>query len=255
MLPRLTVSVPQPCHENWQAMTPTAQGRHCAACNTVVTDFTRMTDAEVLAWLQRPATSTCGRFRQDQLQRPLRPAAIGPAPWRQWLAAATAVLGLGAAAPAAQAQQKPTTQQHTIEQHAITLGMVAVPKLPQPLAPPPLVVRGVVLDSASREPLPGVTVLVNGTTIGVFTNADGTFKLQLPEEYRRIKSINLLVSSVGYTSLERSINPLEADLSPLILAVSGKMMGKVIFTAGYYTAPWYSPRGLWQRLTRPFRRW
>ncbi|NVO84912.1 hypothetical protein [Hymenobacter terrestris] len=45
----LTISVPQPCSENWAAMTPAAQGRHCAACAKTVVDFSCMTDAQVVA--------------------------------------------------------------------------------------------------------------------------------------------------------------------------------------------------------------
>ena len=45
------IHIPQPCPESWAAMTPTAQGRHCAVCATEVVDFTRMSEAEVLAFL------------------------------------------------------------------------------------------------------------------------------------------------------------------------------------------------------------
>ena len=31
-----------PCHENWNCMTPNAEGRHCAACNLTVIDLTRL---------------------------------------------------------------------------------------------------------------------------------------------------------------------------------------------------------------------
>lgn len=44
------------------------------------------------------------------------------------------------------------------------------------------VVEGVVADRTTREPLIGATVLVEGTTKGTTTDAQGHFGLDLPEE-------------------------------------------------------------------------
>jgi hypothetical protein len=65
----LTLSVPEPCQESWQAMTPAGSGRHCMACQHVVQDFTAFSDAELVAWFaqQQDKQRTCGRFRAEQL--------------------------------------------------------------------------------------------------------------------------------------------------------------------------------------------
>lgn len=252
---RPTITIPQPCHESWAHMTPAAQGRYCAACDKVVVDFSRMTDAEVVAWLQRPQSGqACGRFTTQQLNRPLL-LAPAPAPqWQKWVAATVAAVGLqAAAAPAAQAQQtKPT------EQHIITMGMVAVPRRVEPLALdlPPTVVRGCVLDSASREPLPGVTVLIAGTRIGISTDSDGEFELELPSELSQSAAVEVQFSTIGYISQSQVLNPKEPKKLRVALAADAEMLsGEVVMVGGYnITRPWYTPRGLWQRATRVFRR-
>ncbi|QKG58368.1 hypothetical protein GKZ68_18075 [Hymenobacter sp. BRD128] len=91
------VRIPQPCAESWDAMTPTATGRHCAACQKTVVDFTLKTDAEILAALRQASGQTCGRLRADQLARPLVPA-TQPNRWRSWLGAMLAVGECSAAA-------------------------------------------------------------------------------------------------------------------------------------------------------------
>lgn len=84
---QVLLAVPLPCPERWAAMTPMAQGRHCAACQKTVVDFTQKTDAEILAYLaQAGRGNTCGRFRREQLGRPLRPVLPAPATrWQAWL--------------------------------------------------------------------------------------------------------------------------------------------------------------------------
>lgn len=41
-------------------------------------------------------------------------------------------------------------------------------------------VTGTVIDADSRDPLPGVTILIEGTEIGTTTNLDGDFEIELP---------------------------------------------------------------------------
>lgn len=119
----LRLSLPTPCHESWDAMTPTAVGRHCAACQKVVIDFTRQTDAELLAYFQRASPGqTCGRFLPAQLERPLAARLTAPQRWQLWLA------GLLAAALTTQSCQTPTTGE---------VRPVAPRHLTHSLAPPP----------------------------------------------------------------------------------------------------------------------
>lgn len=64
----MRISIPKPCHENWNDMTPEQQGAFCKVCNKVVVDFSAMSDEEVIAYLeQKKEEKTCGRFRTSQL--------------------------------------------------------------------------------------------------------------------------------------------------------------------------------------------
>lgn len=75
-------------------MPPTEVGRHCAACQTQVVDFTRMTDGEVVAFLrQYTPARRCGRFREDPVGRQLLAAARPVAGWRRWAGATLLLLG------------------------------------------------------------------------------------------------------------------------------------------------------------------
>jgi len=156
-------------------MTPTSTGRHCAACQQTVVDFTHQTDAEILAYFkQAGAAVPCGRFRASQLARPLQPAVpTSPAPrWRGWLAAALAMWSLRAEATGAPlAAPGPPSAQH--------------PRRKAAPAPPTRqvagrLVRGVVRAADGLAPLAQAKVRLKGTHRTATTDANGYFRLWVP---------------------------------------------------------------------------
>lgn len=70
------------------------------------------------------------------------------------------------------------------------------PALPVGLFPPQNKISGIVTDSASRQPLVGVTIKVKGGNIGAVTDAKGMFNLTVPDD------AVLELSYLGYTSRE-----------------------------------------------------
>ncbi|HKO82645.1 MAG TPA: hypothetical protein VJU78_19700, partial [Chitinophagaceae bacterium] len=66
----IQLSIPEPCHEDWNKMTTVDKGKFCGACQKNVIDFTNMSDEQLVAFFKKPGTgSTCGRFMGDQLDR------------------------------------------------------------------------------------------------------------------------------------------------------------------------------------------
>lgn len=251
--------IPQPCAESWDAMTPTATGRHCAACQKTVVDFTQKTDVEILAALRQAAGETCGRLRPDQLARPLLPAAE-PSRWRSWLAAVLALGGvLGSSRAAAQA---PRDSYYAGPLPAAGPGSLAPqpasPATPAPAVPKPATsggpatLRGVVTDATTHEGLPGVTVLLAGTSMGTSTDASGAFALPAPAGSA---SVHLAISSVGYVTQEQTATV--GQPLAVVLTTDTQMLGGMIACVVYQRPwPWHPRRFFnWSKywLTRPFR--
>lgn len=68
----LQISIPQPCHEDWNDMTPADQGRHCSHCSKTVVDFTQSRPQEILFYLnQHSSEKLCGRFNPEQIVEPI----------------------------------------------------------------------------------------------------------------------------------------------------------------------------------------
>lgn len=68
---KIALTVSEPCHQNWDAMTPEQKGRFCSSYQKTVVDFTAMSDRQIAEYFKEAVGSTCGRFYNDQLNRPL----------------------------------------------------------------------------------------------------------------------------------------------------------------------------------------
>ena len=87
------------------------------------------------------------------------------------------------------------------------------------------VVVGQVVDADTQEPLPGVNVLVKNTTLGVVTNIDGEFTMQVPFDR------TLIFSSIGYSSTE--VDSLSLDMN-IALSPDMSSLSEVV-VVGYGT--------------------
>jgi len=65
---KISISIPKPCHENWQKMTTLEKGRFCDSCQKQVFDFTKSSDREILRKFNLEE-NICGRFLKTQLER------------------------------------------------------------------------------------------------------------------------------------------------------------------------------------------
>jgi TonB-linked SusC/RagA family outer membrane protein len=86
-------------------------------------------------------------------------------------------------------------------------------------------ISGRVLDASSGQGLPGVTVLVKGTTNGASTNADGSYTLNVQAD-----ATTLVFSSIGYVTVERPIG--SASIVNVTLNNDTKTLGEVVITGG-----------------------
>lgn len=68
----MKITIPTPCHENWETMTREEKGRFCSVCSKTVRDFTAASDEEIIGVFSSSTEEICGNFYESQLNRNLQ---------------------------------------------------------------------------------------------------------------------------------------------------------------------------------------
>jgi len=154
-------------------MTMAERGRFCASCQKTVTDFTALSDKEIINILNTPqAGGHCGRFQKAQLeQKYFEENTAHPFSFlllkriaASFLFFQTIVTHLSAQTVRSKApqQQNTTGTDSAYKQQSIW---------------------GCVTDAITNAPLPGITVSIAGTDIEAITDVYGYYRLSLPDTF------------------------------------------------------------------------
>lgn len=216
---KLQLSIPEPCHENWQQMTPTEQGRYCNACAKEVIDFSMMTDTEVLNYFTHIThDKVCGRALPSQLHRTIsRPVEPKKRLFWYWNYIVMFLIFFSKNNNAkAQGNVKPVTELSPVKPAADFKGQVAIARR---------VVTGKVSDG-DGNPVSFAIIKIKGTYAGLSTDAKGEYSIRVNGNEI------LLISGAGYkevqvpvgsqkvinTVLEKGTN---TDLREVVVTIAG----------------------------------
>lgn len=196
----LKISIPKPCHEDWEAMIPNEQGRHCNACVKTVIDFTSMSDEEVKHFLlHKKEESVCGRFRTQQLHRITieLPGNIFHIPlpfWKKFLAACLLVFSTTLFSCNTTVNGKPEINAvRTAEPTAVEINIGKPEGVPPP--PPVCNILGftrvkIVYDSVTQ----GVLEIMPEAPVEPLPDIQVPEQLPIPDSSLKIKTVDTLVT-------------------------------------------------------------
>ncbi|MEM8892749.1 MAG: carboxypeptidase-like regulatory domain-containing protein [Bacteroidota bacterium] len=239
----MKLSIHTPCSESFDQFEATKAGGFCQNCQKEVIDFTSMTDAEVLRYFKEKQGKTCGYFAPAQLKS--YPAITeSHSSWSpKWIGASLLGISLFTFFPITNTHAQTNNVPQAID---LTYSEMAKIQAPKP-ASDTFRVRGVVVDE-SDEPMPGASVLVKGTTNGVFTDVDGKFVLEGVS-----KTDVLILSYVGYQRKEYKIEKNQEDILEYVMDIQMKLdqlsiMGEVAVAQSYS-----SKKTIWQKINGLFK--
>jgi CarboxypepD_reg-like domain len=238
----LMLSIPNPCSENWNNMTPQEKGRFCDTCQKCVVDFTAMTDAAVLDYFNKNNGKICGRFDKRQLDRVL---IINDKRFQKHFNIAASLLLLSSLGFG-----------NTVKNDAVLLIKVqqfdvknivseAQNKFPNDsISNDRITIGGKIFTAENpKEPLIGASILIKGTSLGKVTDIEGEFAFTIPIEF--VQGSILVISCIGYETQELELSKLKSTEHLVInLKESGGISGDIIIRRP----------SLWKRFTNLFRR-
>lgn len=254
----LVLSIPEPCTQAWSDMTPVEDGRFCRHCCKKVTDFSAMTDEEIISVLSN-TSQVCGRLLPAQLHRNL---AAGKRKSPALFPAALLTSFIAAIVPGG---SKAQDQMSLAGQPAITAYGHPVKNNV------PIRFEGKVVDKFHNEGLPGVTIALQGHEgIGGITDKTGCFQINLPAGNKE-QLFTLKISAVGYEAKEISFTYEQLAAPPVITLQQSVTELKELVVTGYATQRMYAITGAitvvknatlsaekktnwWRRITQIFRK-
>jgi hypothetical protein len=235
------ITLDKPCSQNWDALPNRGEGKFCEHCSKTLLDFTSLSDEELFRKIRTASANVCGRVSPHQLNRNMlvgNPERKASSFWNRVLAAALLYfLGRNPADAATSSKQQATCQvaNNTVDGEENKVDRVGK-------APVLWIIKGRVIDSLSKEPLPYTPVSLKGTKIGVMTDVDGKFYITVPDSLQG-QSVSLVVKYIGYHPKEMVIQPFNSPVLFELQPAQLQMMGALAYTTRGVTR--------WEKIKHP----
>ena len=161
---KIQISIPEPCHEGWQNMTPVEKGRFCASCQKKVLDFTYLSDNEIIKVVTKN-DNLCARIDVSNLNRNLIKTKTKSNYFGYFATTVLAFFGLGIENVVA--QEKPVVEQTDFKY--LNKASDSVKKI---------IVSGLV-KNVYGQPLPGAIIKIKGTKNSTNTDQNGKYTIEV----------------------------------------------------------------------------
>jgi hypothetical protein len=232
MKKNLSLSIPRPCSQKWSSFQKTAEGGFCGSCQKVVVDFTSMSDEQIVSYFKSRPSHTCGKFRPAQLtQYPLYSNTTHFLRAPSLLKVAALSLGFLFG-----------SRETTANIHHQRVEVSETAGAQHHYSPLLKTVTGRVIMKDDDSPMPGVNVVVRGTTRGTVTDSDGYFTLTDLNE-----GDVLVLSFIGFVTKEYKITDRIPETFTMEFEMLSDITGEVNVQGVYSSKP-----GLWTRIKNLF---
>src|SRR5690606_35281145 len=202
----LEISIPSPCHEDWNKMTPFEKGKYCALCEKTVIDFSGMSDAQLVAFFRSNKGNMCGRFAKDQLDRSIE-IPRKRIPWLRYFFQVAIPAFLVTAKAVAQGKVKVGVETHVLQSDTARLEVKELYEQKQKGK----VITGVVTDTAGT-PISNAAVVLKGTRIGTSTGIDGSFRL-VNDRYGNFLEVSSIIFETKVVDVSNQKDPVHVSLT------------------------------------------
>lgn len=191
----LHISIPAPCSQNWEEMSPTERGRFCSHCKKTVIDFSYLSDTELYQYFQDHTNIACGRFNPLQVNTAILPAKHHNSYWKKFykpIAAMLAFLSMKYSGAAMSKKELPVTVSPSSK------------KIVADVTGDKVIISGTVRDDM-QTPLENVEIRLNDVEVAR-TNKEGRYEFEFKID-PKAKTYILSAILPGMTKVVRNYHP------------------------------------------------
>jgi hypothetical protein len=212
------IIIPEPCHQNWDAMTPNEQGRHCNACAKTVVDATNLTDEEIWKKHEQNNNSLCLHIPSERV------TTLPKTRFHQLKVAAVAAL-IGFWLTVKQAVFAQTDSTINNKNKVPSDSNQVIQKM---------IINGIVSDSIDRLNVLAycnISVLQNNQVIGGgISNYEGKFSIAITGNFDTKEKLTLRCTSVGFKNAQTAFMPKDSINCDIYMNESHFCLNEAVIT-------------------------
>lgn len=195
------------CNQVWTDMPENEKGRLCQKCQNTIIDFREKSDAEVAHIHLFTEGKVCGLYKNEQIRTPKKKRTTKRFNfYNRFYIGLFSLLSFKSFGFNEKANVVIQTEQ-TDKKFDVLKNQKSI-KSNQPkkqIVQDSIYITGTITDT-DNLPLPGTNVIIKGTIIGVSTDFDGNYRLNVTDPLKSTGKIILSYSYVGYQTVEKEIN-------------------------------------------------
>ena len=198
---KINLSNLKKCNQVWTDMPENDRGRLCLKCNNTIIDFRSLTDSEIAETHVFSEQKVCGLYKKEQLQKPTKETkTLKLNNWNSFYFGLFSFLSFNSFG---QEKSEPPKTEQTEKKYVSIINKIKTAE-EKVIIKDSTYISGIITDE-SNSPLPGANIIVKGTRIGVSTNFDGFYRINITDILEKNDNIILTVSYIGYETVERLI--------------------------------------------------
>ena len=213
---KFQITIPTPCHEDWNKMTSTQKGKFCKSCSKEVIDFTELSHREISKTVLH-SNNICGRFKSNQLNKEVE--VLETNAFSKIAATIALITSITVTQPILSQENKDKIEKVNQLKENRYFSKDSVASV--------IVIKGKL--KYEKEMLPGVSIPLKGTKISTKTDFDGVFSIKIPN--KRGSSTILVFSYIGFITQEINILKIK---KPLIVEMKEdtQALGEIVVVGG-----------------------
>jgi hypothetical protein len=222
----LKISIENPCRKiDWTKMSDFDKGKFCTICSKNVTDFSKMTDEQIIDILDRSEASVCARLNKSQMNRVLKTKTTHKINFINRFLTTFTFITISALSYSNTVKYCTYNfQQNRIDLYEndqkTEYNLYSNDSIRK-------IIKGKVIDEVFENPKQ-VKVFVKGTLIRTKSDSLGNFQITIPKHYKKAE-VTLLVKADGFEDdTEVTIKVSELPKFDIIIKKNAMAIGQII---------------------------